>query len=47
MIEADRWGTEDTDYCETNETHRFTGARLKGGKKNDKLKAALFKMTLR
>lgn len=39
MIEAGRWGVEDTEYCKTNETHRFTGARLKGAKKNDNLKA--------
>lgn len=39
MIEAGHWGVEDTEYCKTNEMHRFTGARLKGVKKNDNLKA--------
>lgn len=39
MIEAGRWGVEDTEYCKTNETHCFVGARLKVVKKNDNLKA--------
>lgn len=39
MIEAGHWDVEDTEYCKTNERHCFTGASMKGVKKNDNLKA--------